>query len=177
MRLISLAAMMLVFATGAAQAATIVGSDAQLVYKYLGFEAGYQAGVAYLKATVTEKHEPLFIYETNFTVNDLPQNLTLSQEEQSDLFQILRSSGLPVHTTVGGTQFNWILASVTCTAENSCDLEDIVEARLFGAKNSASNSCFERVEECATGEKTVSCAVSAKLHGVKVCTCCPKGRS
>jgi hypothetical protein len=176
MRLISLVAMMLVFATGAAQAATIVGSDAQLVYKYLGFEAGYQAGVAYLKATVTEKHKPPFMYETNFTVNDLPQNISLSQEEQSELFQVLQNSGVPVHTTAGGTQFNWILANVTCT-ENFCDLEDIVEAGLFSAKNSASNSCFERVEECATGEKTVSCAVSAKLHGVKVCTCCPKGRS
>jgi hypothetical protein len=173
MRLISLAAMMLVFATSAAQAATIVGSDAQLVYKYLGFGAGYQTGIAYLKATVTEKHEPPFTYETNFTVDDLPQNLSLSQEEQSELFQVLRNSGVPVHTTAGGTQFNWILTSVTCT-ENSCDLEDLVGARLFGMKNSASNSCFERVEECAAGEKEVGCAVSGKLHGVKVCTCCPE---
>jgi hypothetical protein len=173
MRLISLAAMMLVFATGAAQAATIVGSDAQLVYKYLGFGAGYQTGVAYLKATVTEKHESPFMYETNFTVNDLPQNLSLSQEEQSELFQVLQNSGIPVHTTAGGTQFNWILTSVTCT-ENSCDLEDIVEARLFGMKNSASNRCLERVSQCAEGEKEMGCGVSGKLHGAKVCICCPK---
>jgi hypothetical protein len=106
-------------------------------------------------------------------VDDLLQNLTLSQTEQSELFQIFQNSGLPVHTTAAGTQFNWILTSVTCT-ENSCDLEDAVEARLLGVKNSAANSCFERVEECATGEKTVGCAVSGKLHGVKVCTCCPE---
>lgn len=173
MHLISLVTMLIIFATATTQAATtfgrtgrLSGNEAQLAYSYFGD----QTGVVYLKAIVTEKRDPAYKYQTSFAVNGVSQNLVLSQKEQAQLFQVLRSSGIPVHTTAAGTQFIWILASITCS-ENSCELEDRVEMNLF-AQNTAARNCQQRVESCESGEKTLSCSVSGKLHGVRICNCC-----
>jgi hypothetical protein len=134
-------------------------------------------------------------------VGDVPQDISLTQSEQAELLQTILNSGIQLRTYAGGIQYNWILASITCSLvgiDYSCDLEDLSPSynpydpnkstlkkvfeisgaqflRFVNESSSSSAACYTRIGGCSIGETAVSCWPTGGHYGVEACTCCPDG--